>query len=339
MKNKFAALKRGLTDLLVAMALVLTVGLGVEIFAAQSKAFVATLNLDGYADASGAIAIQHQGNTLDPYFVLQALLLAHEHGLDIRPYARPWADWLIARQKPDATFDRFCHTGGVWAPCKIADADDSLLALWLKFLNILPAEKNTPLQWENSRRVSKAALAKLFDPTRGIYLVSPVYQHGLFMDNLEVWSYKPANNQGQAVSEPDLRRAIQKVFWDVEHQRFLVSTQAEQRNTQHAFYPDAVAQIFPLLMKYPYLPGGNKKYYQHWMKEHRSAWLKQVEDDFAWGLIAIVALQQNDLESARCWLQKTLAYRRTWHWTLTDEVVLQILQNKGLTPIDKSHPC
>ena len=41
------------------------------------------LNLTGYAGADGAISVQHQGGTVDPYFALQALLLAREYGLDI----------------------------------------------------------------------------------------------------------------------------------------------------------------------------------------------------------------------------------------------------------------
>ena len=35
----------------------------------------APLDLSGYADAAGAISVQHQGGTVDPYFALQALLL------------------------------------------------------------------------------------------------------------------------------------------------------------------------------------------------------------------------------------------------------------------------
>jgi len=286
------------------------------------------LDLTGYADDTGAISIQHNGNTIDPYFTLQALLLAHEHELDISAYAVKWANWMLARQKPDATFDRFCRNGPVWAACKTADADDSLLALWLKFLETMPAELKRNAKWQKSHAAASASLARLVDPARGIYLVSPVYQHGLFMDNLEVWTYKPAHGGAQNLKHPNFGRAIHKAFWDEAGQRFLVSTQAEQKDTEHAFYPDAVAQIFPLLVTYTPIPGGERAYYREWMNRHRSDWLKQVRHDFAWGLVAVVALRQNDPVSAQCWISRTLPYRHTVHWTVTDEVVLQILRTK-----------
>ena len=297
------------------------------------------LDLSGYADESGAIAIQHAGATIDPYFVLQALLLAQEHGLDTTPYAAKWANWLMARQKPDATFDRFCKNGPAWAPCKTADADDSVLALWLKFLETQPASYQRSPAAQKSQQAAKAALAKLVDPSRGVYLVSPVYQHGLFMDNLEVWSYQPAHAAAQNASRPSFARSIHKVFWDEAQQRFLVSTQPEQKATEHAFYPDAVAQIFPLLVKYPTLAGGEKKYYRQWMQQHRADWLKQVNGDFAWGLIAVVAMQQGDRVSAGCWLKTAWPFRHSSHWTVTDEVASQILAAKGVTATPNQESC
>jgi hypothetical protein len=291
----------------------------------------AKLDLSGYADDSGAISIQYHGDTIDPYFALQALLLAQESGMDITPYAEKWADWLAQRQKPDGTFDRFCRNGPVWAPCKTADADDALLAMWLKFLDSMPQQLKSHPAWQKSYRSSAASLVRLLDPARGIYLVSPVYQHGLFMDNLEVLSYRPTSAAGVKFSDSGtLAGAIQKVFWDVKGQRYLVSTQPEQKKEATTFYPDAVAQIFPLLFDFKSLPGGAHAYYQHWMKEHRSDWLKQAHSDFAWGLVAAVAVRQNDVVSASCWLRETAQFKRSVHWTATDEVVSQLLAEKSV---------
>ena len=90
-------------------------------------------------------------------------------------------------------------------------------------------------------------------------------------------------------------------------------------------------------MNFPNLPGGARAYYQAWMGEHRSEWLDQVHHDFAWGLIAMVALQHEDLASVRCWLQIALPYRHTFHWTVTDEVVAQIMKARGIKAgMDKS---
>lgn len=329
-----AHLQMNLNHLSLACALVLS--LGATACVGTSKA--AVLDLTGYADASGAITIQHQGGTIDPYFTLQALLLAQEHGLDTSAVALPWAKWLLARQKPDATFDRFCRAGPVWLACKTADADDSLLALWLKFIETLPAETQREPTMVKSHAAASAALARLVSPPTGIYLVSPVYQHGLFMDNLEVWGYKPSHAAAQNKNRPSFGASIQQVFWDPELKRYHVSTQPEQKDTVHSFYPDAVAEIFPHTVNFPLIPGGAKAHYQRWIVEHRAEWLQQVDGDFAWGLIASVSLNQGDLVSVRCWHQKTLPARHSSHWTVTDEVVHQVLLAKGIatTTVEKN---
>lgn len=305
-----------------------------------ARAQGAVLNLAGYADPSGAITIQHKGGTVDPYFALQALLLAQEHGLDTSRDAIRWAEWLLPKQKPDGTFDRFCRQGTVWAPCKTADADDSLLAFWLKFLESHPAELKRNAAWQKSHAAARESLKRLEDKGRGIYMVSPVYLHGLFMDNLEVWSYAPARAGVQTPKNPDFGRSIHSVFWDEGAKRYHVSTQLEQRAADPAtFYPDAVAQIFPLLVKFPHIPGGAKPWYQQWMKRHRAEWLRQVKTDFAWGLVAVVALDQGDTASARCWLRSSLPARHGPHWTVTDEVTAQILNNRSVTAADAKENC
>lgn len=299
----------------------------------------AVLDLEGYADASGAISVQRQGDTVDPYFALQALLLAHSHGLDVSKPAKAWGAWLVKRQKPDATFDRFCRNGPVWAPCKTADADDSVLGLWLAFMDSMPATQRGQASWVRSRTATSTALAKLVDPNQGIYLVSPVYQHGLFMDNLELWAYTFTHKAAQNTRHPNFTKTLAAVFWDDQRKRYLVSTQPGQRDTVHAFYPDAVAQIFPLLVRFPLIPGGAPAHYRRWMAEHRDEWLAQVKDDFAWGLVAVVALQQGDILSARCWLQTALPHRHSAHWTVTDEVAAQILESKAITAAQETTAC
>lgn len=303
------------------------------------RAQAAALNLSGYADDAGAITIQSKGATIDPYFTLQALLLAQEHGLDVTRDAMRFAEWLLPRQKPDGTFDRFCRQGTAWAPCKTADADDSQLALWLKFLESYPAELKRNAAWQKSHAAARESLKRLEDKGRGIYMVSPVYLHGLFMDNLEVWSYAPARAGVQTPKNPDFGRSIVSVFWDEGAKRFHVSTQLEQRSAETAFYPDAVAQIFPLLVKFPYIPGGEKAWYQQWMKRYRAEWLRQVKTDFAWGLVAVVALDQGDTASARCWLRSALPARHGPHWTVSDEVTAQILNNRSVAPADARENC
>ena len=290
------------------------------------------LQLAGYVDAQGAISVQHKGDTVDPYFALQALLLAHENGLDITAYAKSWTNWLVQHQKPDGTFDRFCRKGPVWVSCKSADADDALLALWLKFLDTMPGELADNPTWQHSHRQSHLALSRLLDRDRGIFLVSPFFQHGLFMDNLEVLSYLQHAQASPLPAAERMERDIHRAFWDEKKQRYLVSTQPEQRDVAHSFYPEQVAQIYPLLFDFSRHMPDRERCYRQWMRDHRELWLKQVHDDFAWGLIAVIALQQGDPRSAKRWLKAAVGARHSAHWIVTDEVAFQVLASRGISP-------
>lgn len=313
----------------------------VAVVAGMSSAAAAPLDLTGYSDAEGAITVLHRGDSADPYFAMQALLLAQENGLDISAPARRFAQWLAPRQKPDGTFDRFCRTGGApWVACKSADADDALLAIWMKLLETMPAQVQASPELAKSYGVSRNALQHLFQPSRGIYMVSPVYLHGLFMDNLEVWSLKVHLKQPAERADADrLARAIQATFWDPVNKRFLVSTQLEQRGEKPAFYPDHVAQIFPMLVGFPLLPDDGGAYYRNWMRQYRGAWLAQGKTDYPWGLLAVLALRQNDLASASCWLRESQALRHSSRWAVTDETAYQILLSRSVAPAAASAPC
>lgn len=298
------------------------------------------LDLQGYADASGAIAILNGGDATDPYFALQALLLAHDNGLDISAPATKFANWLVPRQKPDGTFDRFCLSASKsWVSCKTADADDSLLALWMRLLETMPDQLAKNPVWLKSYAVSKKSLDYLFQPSRGIYMVSPVYLHGLFMDNLEVWSLKAHSKQVKQSEIDKLARDIHNTFWQPVNKNFLVSTQLEQRAQKPMFYPDHVAQIFPLLVDFPILPQNAKQYYKNWMQMHRAEWLRQGDADYPWGLLAVLAVRQGDESSARCWLRETSGMRHSRRWAVTDEVAFQILVSRRIAPASKTANC
>lgn len=321
-------------------ALVAACGLAV-LFARGTIAAGPPLDLRGYMDRSGAIAVHHGGQSVDPYFALQALLLAHENGMNTASSAERFVEWLLPRQKPDGTFDRFCKAAGPkWVACNHADADDSLLAMWSRLLETMPTLLENNPAWKRSHARSVAALNHLFQPSRGVYMVSPVYLHGLFMDNLEVWSYKANSTRPERLEEAGtLARAIHDTFWEGVDKRFLVSTQLEQRAVKPAFYPDHVAQIFPLLVDFPLLPAEPGAYYRKWMQEHRGAWLAQGEKDYPWGLIAVLALRQNDRVTASCWMLEARLRRHSARWAVTDESSYQILLSKGLTPAPSKANC
>ena len=299
------------------------------------------LELSGYTDGSGAITVLNGGDSADPYFAMQALLLAHDNGMNISGVAEKFVRWLVPQQKPDGTFDRFCRgPDQKWMSCKVADADDSLLAIWMRLLETMPLQLRTIPAWTKSYSISEASLNHLFQPSRGIYMVSPVYLHGLFMDNLEVWSLSAHSKQTtQKAAAEKLKRAINETFWDPVNKRFLVSTQLEQKTQPEAFYPDKVAQVFPLLVDFP-VPGGDaRSYYRNWMKMHRAEWLRQGETDYPWGLLAVLALRQGDLSSAQCWIRVATPLRHGSRWAITDEASYQILVSKGIAAAPKLALC
>jgi hypothetical protein len=171
-------------------------------------------------------------------------------------------------------------------------------------------------------------------------MVSPVVLHGLFMDNLEVWSGMVHLKQPQQRADSDkLARAIHDTFWDPVNKRFLVSTQLEQRAHKPTFYPDHVAQIFPLMFDFPLLPANARPYYRNWMAAHRAEWLMQGEADYPWGLLAVLALRQNDKVSAGCWLRQATPLRHSARWAVSDEASYQILQSRGVVAVDRETNC
>lgn len=280
------------------------------------------LDLTGYIDENGAITVQRHGDTVDPYFALQALLLAQTHGLDTAAPAAAWFDWLATRYQARQLLDRHCKNEAGWWPCKSADADDASLALWLAFLKTRHPGPLKSARVAALTQLARRDLEALRDRRTGLYRVSPRLPHSLFMDNLEVWSVQ---------ARPSLARAIQSTFWDPQLQIYRVSTQSAHPHPMAVFYPDATAQIYPLLMKFPHIPGGPAAFYSAWMAQHRRSWLAQMHTDFAWGLIALLAWEQGDLETVACWQQQALPLRHGLHWTVTDEVVFQILPSPPLS--------
>jgi hypothetical protein len=171
-------------------------------------------------------------------------------------------------------------------------------------------------------------------------MVSPLVLHGLFMDNLEVWSLKKNSRHAAQRAEADtLARAIYLTFWNPVDKRFLVSTQLEQRSQKPAFYPDHVAQIFPLLVDFPLLPAKAGQHYRAWMQMHRTEWLNHGKADYPWGLLAVLALRQDDKATASCWLREATPLRHSSRWAVTDETAYQLLLAKGLTAVVAGSAC
>lgn len=324
---------------LLALVLALLLGYSPEAPAAAAR----TLDLQGYADAQGAITVVREGELVDPYFALQALLLARDHGLQVEPWQGRWIDWW--RRQPTGVLARYCRAplqAGGWRPCQRADADDATLALAVRLLRGVPAAEREALQADRLQHEAEQALRALQDLATGLYHVAPDLPQHLLMDNLEVWSTWPQRALAQAIDRhfrlpaessdphaPHLKasqpQAPHPQASALHARHYRVSTQRSHREQPGRFYPEAAAQIYPLLMGFEPLPQAPAALYAQWMREHRSRWLAEADNDFPWGPIALLAWQQGDPDTVRCWQQRSAALRHGPRWSVTDEVVAQLL--------------
>src|SRR5207248_1231038 len=172
-------------------------------------------------------------------------------------------------------FERYCKRGGAaWKPCGTADADDSMLALWLELLYRTAPPSGLPPDWAASAERARKHLASLRDWRSGVYHVSHLNHSALFMDNVEVYSalkqvaaaqarFGDAGASAATAADAEkLARAIQKTFWNERAQRFLPAAQ----RTPPAFYPDVLAQVFPWLADLPTGEGDPRQAWARWKK-------------------------------------------------------------------------
>lgn len=314
----------------------------------------AELDLSGYQHPDGAITIHINGDTIDPYFATKALLAAHDAGLDIRHSGMKWIEWALQHQHADGSFDRFCIKNQAYAVCAQADADDAMMAVWIELLVKLAPPTGMPPAWKISLLMANRYLTRLHDKNTGIYFISNTLRVGLLMDNVEVYSAKNTMREfyftagetalGQLVANEakQLRKSILRVFWQPRRNNFRVST---QKNTKPGFYPDQVAQLYPLIANMA-TPQDKKKTYTRWMKKNRQAWLWRTDIDYPWGLIALAADKMGDSDTIDCWLRHAHPLRDGQHWNILEETLYQafiarapmdngILTNSG----EASHGC
>ena len=289
-----------------------------------------------YHSADGALLLQTNGNYVEPYFAVKALITAHDAGLDIREAGLAWIGWALQRQDKDGRFNRYRQNNGEWKRTGPADADDSMLALWLQLLYRLAPDSGIPPQWQESVKKAQVQLAKLRNGRLGIYHVSGRNHVALFMDNMEVYAALKDMARAQArfgdqrssestnKQAEDLAAAIDHVFWDKNHKWFRSSIQ----KVQPAFYPDVVAQVYPLLADFPLKDENARVAWSKWRTNFASAWLKDLYDPHPWGLVALAAMKMGDKSSALCWLTRSESLRYSPRWNILEEAVFQGLEQQ-----------
>ena len=292
---------------------------------------------DQYQSDDGALVIEANGDYVEPYFATKALIVAQDAGLDVRNAAAGWIAWGLAHQEKDGRFDRYCRKQNEhWHSCGAADADDSMLALWLQLLYRMAPDHGLPTAWQASARNAESQLSRLRNGRLGVYRVSSRNHVPLFMDNVEVYSalqdiaraksrFGDADGARETARQADrLASAIQHVFWSKRAHWYRTSMQ----NHQPRFYPDVVAQV------YPWLAGLNgpgqviSVAWKDWKGRFGQEWLNSTYDPYPWGLVALAALKTGDDSVVMCWLARSESLRYSVRWNILEEAIFQALDNK-----------
>jgi hypothetical protein len=305
-----------------------------------SNAEATRLELAGYQDQRGAMTVHHQGDFVDPYFAIKALLAAHHAGLDIRGPAQDWISWLLPRQEPNGLFQRFCDQHGEWLACKRADADDALLALWIELLYVVSPDDGLPPQWQASVQKAQRQLDLLLDRRQGIYHISADHPVGLFMDNVEIyaalWSVgrEQKRMKSDAAARETLRRAtalrshIERIFHPRKNRPYLVST---QDSAEWRFYPEALAQAYPWLHRMPVSGKTPRAGLHDWLETFGAKWLSFTKDHYPWGLVALAAFELGECEAAQRWIEQAVFLRHGDRWNVLEEAAFQSIHKLAST--------
>ncbi len=300
------------------------------------------LKLSDYQLDDGAIVLKRDEPFVDPYFSTKALLIAAQHGLQVNEVARKWVNWLLPRQLADGRFMRFCKqtmASRDWAACHEADADDAMMAMWLALIAETmqdPLPKNILESIERSLK----QLEKLRVADSGVYLVSETNKVALLMDNVEIYEgYRALSRHFQkrgdaarakryAARASALAAAIERVFWSPAQQRYRITTQTREAND---FYPDRLAQLYPLLGDLPDVRNNRAAVYRDWLQANRGNWLALSADEFPWGLVAIAALRMGDLNTAANWNAIAGSLRGSQRWNVLEEAIYEVVDACSVT--------
>src|SRR5438270_6797584 len=291
---------------------------------------------NGYQRPDGATSLLHEGDYIEPYFATKALLLAQEAGLDVRQPVRQWIEWLLPRQDKHGGFGRYGRKpGSDWKLCSAADADDSMLALWLQMLYTNAPNAGIPPQWQPSVRKARDSLNRLRNRRLGVYHISRSNHVALLMDNIEVYSalvaiaraherFGEGDQADKTYSQAEqLNLSIKRVFWNKHAEWFRPSIQ----KSRSEFYPDVVAQVYPWLADLPMESDvQGREAWDRWRNRFASEWLDKKVDPHPWGLVAMAALKFGDHASAACWLARSEPLRYSTNWNVLEESAFQAVQ-------------
>jgi hypothetical protein len=283
-----------------------------------------------FSHPDGAITVAIQGDSVDPYFVNKALVIAYEAGLDVDGITRAWLAWLVPRQREDGGFDRFCKRGEGWASCARADADDSSAASFLHLvaLHEQSLRSRSLLEGMVHAQAKAAMLLNRLRTPRGTYRAFADEPIEFLMDNTEVYASLVAT--GRSAQAAQLKLAIYKYFRP--------KAQWEPANTpykQFDFYPSALAPTY-LWHTGMLSDAAIDQEFKPWAKQWGREWLTQKHDAYAWGLVAWGARKTSEQHWIRCWRHRHAEHDRMQGWTVIDEAVDLGLAHLGVEQVAQS---
>ena len=138
----------------------------------------------------------------------------------------------------------------------------------------------------------------------GITKVSEENTTVYLMDNLEVWKglYELEHaglKDVKAISEMrnKLQAQIEKIFWDDANQRWRIIENSDLYH-QKEFYPDGVAQIYPLIYEFPVKEKKKQKIlYEQFTEKFQWQKLNKKRSGFLWAMTGMAAAQMGDINN------------------------------------------
>lgn len=185
-----------------------------------------------------------------------------------------------------------------------ADSEDGYLGMYLFLMGeYLEKTESTelPESWEKGIRLALKKLQSLMQD--GITQVSEENTTAYLMDNLEVWKglYKLEQagvEDARLIRElrGKLQAQIENTFWDDETQKWSIIRDCDLYDPTE-FYPDGVAQIYPLIYGFPVKEKRTqKKLYVQFTEKFQWQKLSERSTKFLWTMTGMAAAQVGDVK-------------------------------------------
>lgn len=258
---------------------------------------------------TGAIALTPDSDYINPYFAnLAATALLHDPAH--LPVVQRWMDWYLDHLNPDGTIDDHrVHPDGHEDPLGQYDSGDSYAATLLSLVRAY-LDAGGDLAWVERRRADldrvAAVMTNLTDDD-GLTWAKARYPLKLLMDNSEV--YRGWSDWSMVLGQlgdwdaahlahrraVDVQKGIARFGRNNGLHAWAVAPLGIRRGSDpRRFYPDGVAQFFPLAFGMTDDPGGYDAFYRA-----HSDWTRLEKDQFPWMMAAYAAVRAGDLDSAR----------------------------------------